>query len=94
MCLGIPGKILSIREDQGLRVGSVQFGGISRDVCLECIPDTVVGDFVLVHVGFAISKVDPEQAAHAYATLRELGLLQELTGDIDDVHGPAAERPS
>jgi hydrogenase expression/formation protein HypC len=81
MCLGIPGEIREIREDQGLRVGKVQFGGITRDVCLECIPDAALGDFVLVHVGFAISKVDAQEAARAYATLQELGLLAELTAD-------------
>jgi hydrogenase expression/formation protein HypC len=81
MCLGIPGEIREIRQDQGLRVGKVQFGGITRDVCLDCIPDAALGDFVLVHVGFAISKVDPKEAARAYATLQELGLLAELTAD-------------
>jgi hydrogenase expression/formation protein HypC len=87
MCLGIPGEVLDIREEQGLKVGRVRFGGISRDVCLECLPETRLGDFVLVHVGFAISKVDPEQAANAYETLQELGLLSELTADQGDPGG-------
>jgi hydrogenase expression/formation protein HypC len=78
MCLGIPGEIVDIREENGLSVGRVKFGGIVRDVCLECIPDAAVGEFVLVHVGFAIAKVDREEAAHAYQTLEELGLLAEL----------------
>jgi len=81
MCLGIPGEVLEIRDEQGLKVGKVQFGGITRDVCLACIPDIALGEFVLVHVGFAISKVDKEEAARAYATLQELGLLAELTAD-------------
>jgi len=67
MCLGIPGEVLEIRDEQGLKVGKVQFGGITRDVCLACIPDIALGEFVLVHVGFAISKVDKEEAARAYA---------------------------
>ena len=88
MCLGIPGEVLEIRDEQGLKVGKVQFGGITRDVCLACIPDIALGEFVLVHVGFAISKVDKEEAARAYATLQELGLLAELTSDA-----PQPEKP-
>ena len=87
MCLGIPGEIMDIRDDRGLKVGNVRFGGIVREVCLDTLPDLAVGDFVLVHVGFAIAKVDAEAAAHAYATLEELGFLQELTDDA-----PAPER--
>jgi len=88
MCLGIPGEVLEIRDEQGLKVGNVQFGGITRDVCLACIPDIALGEFVLVHVGFAISKLDREEAARAYATLQELGLLAELTSDA-----PQPEQP-
>jgi hydrogenase expression/formation protein HypC len=88
MCLGIPGEVLEIRDEQGLKVGKVQFGGITRDVCLACIPDIALGEFVLVHVGFAISKVDKEEAARAYATLQELGLLAELTSDTSQPEQP------
>ena len=88
MCLGIPGEVLEIRDEQGLKVGKVQFGGITRDVCLACIPDIALGEFVLVHVGFAISKVDKEEAARAYATLQELGLLAELTSDAPQREPP------
>jgi hydrogenase expression/formation protein HypC len=84
VCLGIPGEIVSIDEQGPLRMGKVRFGGIIRDVCLDTIHDTVVGEFVLVHVGFAISKVDREEAARAYQTLKELGLLSELTADLED----------
>ena len=78
MCLGIPGEVVAIREEDGVAIGKVKFGGISKDVCLSCIPDAAVGEFVLVHVGFAISRVDREAAASAYKTLEELGLLAEL----------------
>ena len=78
MCLGIQGEIVALREENGVTVGKVRFGGIVRDVCLECIPDAVIGEYVLVHVGFAIAKVDREEAARAYQTLEELGLLAEL----------------
>lgn len=78
MCLGIPGEVESIRDDNGMRFGSVRFGGIRRDVCLECLPGVSVGEFVLVHVGFAISKIDREEAQRAYAALGELGMLDEV----------------
>ncbi len=81
MCLGIPGEVMDIRDDLGMKVAKVKFGGITKDVCLQCIDDVGVGDFVLVHVGFAIAKVDREEAARAYKTLEELGLLAELTDE-------------
>jgi hydrogenase assembly chaperone HypC/HupF len=68
-------------EDSGLSVGKVKFGGITRDVCLSCVPDAAVGDLVLVHVGSAIAKVDRAEADRAYQTLEELGLVAELTDD-------------
>lgn len=79
MCLGIPGEIVSLREHHGLRFGSVRFGGISRDVCLEYVPDAAPGDFVLVHVGFAIARIDAEQAARTFRVLEELGQAEEIT---------------
>jgi hydrogenase expression/formation protein HypC len=93
MCLGIPGEIVDVREENGLTVGKVKFGGISRDVCLSCIPDAAVGEFVLVHVGFAIAKVDREEAARAYETLEELGLLAELA-DGDEPPEPPEREPA
>ena len=59
MCLGIPGEVVDVRDDAGLRIGTVRFAGITRDVCLDYVPDAAVGEYVLVHVGFAISKIDP-----------------------------------
>ncbi len=81
MCLGIPGEILEVREDKGLRVGKVRFAGITREVCLQYVPEAARGDFVVVHVGFAISKIDPEEAERAYRVLEELGQTAELTAD-------------
>jgi hydrogenase expression/formation protein HypC len=60
VCLGIPGKILDAYESQGLRMAKVQFGGIVREACLQYVPEAVAGDYVVVHVGFAISKLDVE----------------------------------
>jgi hydrogenase expression/formation protein HypC len=78
MCLAIPGEIVEVYDKHALRFAMVQFGGITREVCLEYQRDAVPGEFVLVHVGFAIAKVDREEAARTWATLRELGELAEV----------------
>jgi len=79
MCLGIPGRIVEIREDAGLTMGTVDFGGVRREVCLAYIADEVtVGDYAIVHVGFALSKVDEEEAARTFEVLKEMSELDEL----------------
>jgi hydrogenase expression/formation protein HypC len=78
MCLGIPGKILDSFDANGLRMGRVKFGGIVRDVCLAYTPKAKVGDYVVVHVGFAISRIDAEEAARTHKLLEEMGQLSEL----------------
>ena len=78
MCLAIPGKVLEVFEDRGLRMGRADFGGTIRKVCLEQLPEAGIGDYVLVHVGFALSKVDAEEAERTYRFLEELGQLGEL----------------
>jgi hydrogenase expression/formation protein HypC len=79
MCLGIPGRITSLGDDAGLRVGTVDFGGVRREVCLAYVADEVgVGDYVIVHVGFAISRVDEDEARKTYEVLREMSQLDEL----------------
>jgi hydrogenase expression/formation protein HypC len=88
MCLGIPGEVVDVRDDAGLRIGTVRFAGITRDVCLDYVPDAAVGEYVLVHVGFAISKIDPEEAARTYRVLEELGQTGELTADRELVETP------
>ena len=70
MCLGIPGEVIELREKEGLRFAKVRFGGIARDVCLEYVDGVVPGDFVLVHVGFAIARIDAEEAAARCACSR------------------------
>lgn len=85
MCLAIPGKILSSVERDGVRSGRIQFGGITREACLDFVPEAAIGDYVIVHVGFAISKVDREEAERSYELLESLGLLQaELQSDVAD----------
>jgi hydrogenase expression/formation protein HypC len=75
MCLAVPGEIVEVLERHGMRFGRVQFGGITREVCLEYQPASQIGDFVLVHVGFAIATVDREEAARQWQLLQELGEL-------------------
>ena len=82
MCLAIPGEVLDLRDQKGLRFANVRFGGINRLVCLEYVPEVKVGDYVLVHVGFAISTVDKEEAERSYRILEELGQTGELTADL------------
>ena len=79
MCLAVPGKVISIEESNvGMNMGKVNFGGIMKQVCLAYVPEVKVGDYVLVHVGFAISKVDEEEAAKVFEYLREMGELEGL----------------
>ena len=85
MCLAIPGKIVSSEVHDGIRVGRVQFGGITRETCLDFVPEASVGDYVIVHVGFAISCVDREEAERSYEMLESMGLLEgELASDLED----------
>ncbi len=78
MCLGIPGKVVELFETNGLHMAKVEFGGITREACLEYTPEVKLGDYVVVHVGFAISRLDEEEAARTYKLLEELGQLNEL----------------
>ncbi len=76
MCLAIPGKVIEIEEREGLRIGKVQFGGIVRQVRFDFVPEVLVGEYVMVHVGFAISVVDAEEAERTYEILQSMGLLE------------------
>lgn len=78
MCLGIPGEIVELLDLNGLRFAKVRFGGVSRNICLEYVEDAAVGEFVVVHVGFAISKIDREEAERSFAFLDDLGETRDL----------------
>lgn len=79
MCLGIPGRIVEIHDDRGLAMGVVDFGGVRREVCLAYVADQVrPGDYAIVHVGFAISRVDEDEARRTFEALREMSQLDEL----------------
>ena len=88
MCLAIPGKVLTAFDRNGLRMARVQFGGIVREACLEYVPETQVGEYVLVHVGFAISRVDEAEAERTYRALQELDQLTELEAPVVEEIGP------
>lgn len=91
MCLGIPGKVIELRDDAGLRMGRVDFGGVRKEACLSYVPDVALGDYVIVHVGFAISKVDEEEALRTLELLTHMGDLvqQELA-----TMGPGMDAPA
>ena len=78
MCLAIPGKVIETLQSDGMRMARVNFGGVVKQVCVEYTPDASVGDYVLVHVGFALSRINEEEAQRTYQLLQELGQLDEL----------------
>jgi hydrogenase expression/formation protein HypC len=93
MCLAIPGKLLDVAADaSGVRMGRANFGGIVKQVCLEYTPDALPGDYVLVHVGFALGKVDQAEAERTYKLLQEMDQLQEL--EIPGVEEPTSAQGS
>ena len=98
MCLAIPGKLIEITTDHaGVKMGRANFGGIVKQVCLEYTPEVETGDYVLVHVGFALSKVNEEEATRTYQLLEEMKQLGELdTPEVTDdgfseQHGPSPQ---
>ena len=81
MCLGIPGKVIEIYEKHGTQMGKVDFDGINKEVCLAYVPEIEVGDYTIVHVGFAITQLDEESAKKSLALFKEMGMLaEELEG--------------
>jgi hydrogenase expression/formation protein HypC len=89
MCLAIPGKVSQIEEINGMRSGRILFGGIARQACLDFVPEAKEGNYVLVHVGFAISVVDKEEAERTYALLENMGYItDELAVEPDTLSRP------
>ena len=80
MCLGVPGKVNEIYEVNGLKMGKVDFGGVKREVCLEYVPEVEIGQYVIVHVGFAINMMSDEEAEETLALLREIIDIGEEIG--------------
>ena len=82
MCLGVPGRVIQVCETAGLRMGVVDFAGIEKEVCLAYVPDVGVGDYTIVHVGFALTRLDEASALETLALFRDLGILEEELGAV------------
>ena len=82
MCLAVPGRILSIAEADGVPMAAVDFGGVRKSVCLQYVPDASVGEYVVVHVGFAIQLLDEESAKQTLVNFEKMGILEEEFGEI------------
>jgi len=93
MCLAVPGKITSIEDRDGTLMSIVDFGGIKKDVCLQYIPDAEVGQYVVVHVGFALQRLDEESAMRTLAEFEHLGVLNEEFGDGFEIAAKQAGVP-
>ena len=85
MCLAIPGKVIEIESESQPRMGKVSFGGIQKRICLEWVPDVKVGEYVIVHVGFAISKMDEKEA------METLKLFEEIETSLDGLQPPDSD---
>jgi hydrogenase expression/formation protein HypC len=81
MCLAVPGRVLSIAEVDGTLMADVDFGGVRKGVCLQYVPDATIGDYVIVHVGFAIQSLDEKSAQETLANFERLGILKDEFGD-------------
>ena len=86
MCLGVPGKLVAIWDESGARMATVDFGGTTKTVCLAYLPDMEIGEYTIVHAGFAITRLDEESANETLRMFRDLGVLDdELAGDEGQV---------
>jgi hydrogenase expression/formation protein HypC len=92
MCLAIPGRVEEITSDGVIRMGRVNFGGVVKRVCLDYVPEVEVGDYTIVHVGFALSKIDEETAKQTLEDFRALGVLEEELASEEEMFERAAKR--
>ena len=93
MCLAIPGKVVAIAQENGLRMGRVDFGGVIKRVCLDYVPEVEIGDYTIVHVGFALSKIDEDEALKTLEMLSQMGALDEELAEGDEAFARAAVAP-
>ena len=84
MCLGVPGKVIEIIDTDGVRMGKVDFDGVIKDVCLAYLPELKIGDYTIVHVGFAITQIDEQSAQETLALFHDLGILEEELNPSDE----------
>ncbi|MFJ3582040.1 HypC/HybG/HupF family hydrogenase formation chaperone [Streptomyces sp. NPDC090127] len=95
MCLAVPGRVLDVEDRDGTRMATVDFGGVVKEVCLEYLPDLKVGEYAIVHVGFALQRLDEESARRTLELFETLGMLQEEFGDPWEAAEMAgSERPA
>jgi len=80
MCLGVPGKIVETYESNGLKMGKIDFGGVTREACLEYVPEAQIGEYTVIHVGFAISLLSEQEAQETLQLLREIANVEEELG--------------
>jgi len=90
MCLAVPGRVESIRDEAGMRMGRLNFGGVFKDVCLACVPAIAVGDYAIVHVGFAIGRLDEAAALATLRSFAEIGLLEAELAELRATYDPDA----
>ena len=98
MCLGVPGKLLEVYRQEDLPMGKVEFGGIAKEICLAYTPEAEVGDYVIVHVGFAISRLDEEEAREIFSYLEQIMELNEQedakrAGPAEGTEAPGEDAP-
>ena len=93
MCLGIPGRVVEIYDRQGVTMGKVDFDGILKEVCLAYLPEIRVGDYTIVHVGFAIAQLDEQEAQETLALFREMGALEEELNSADSLEPAYVRTP-
>jgi len=100
MCLGVPGKVTHIRDDRGTKMATVDFGGVTKDICLAYVPEARVGDYTIIHAGFAITLLDEASALETLDMMRDVGLLDDELGPDDGMLGkidtapPGSEGPA
>jgi hydrogenase expression/formation protein HypC len=85
MCLGIPGKIIEIYETNGLQMGKIDFGGVVKEACLAYVPEAQIGDYTIVHVGFALNIIDEDEAQKTLELLSEIGVIEDELSDSAEI---------
>src|SRR5262245_6887230 len=94
MCLAIPGKVVAMYREHDILMGKVDFGGVQRRVCLECVAGVQVGDYALIHAGIAISRIDEDEAKRVFELLEEMNELDEMRNpniEADETRNPSVE---
>ena len=90
MCLGVPGQVTAVWEANGTRFATADFGGVTKEICLAYVPEVVVGDYTIVHVGFALTKLDEKSALETLELFRSVGLLDEELNVVQTPTGPTS----